>query len=123
VRVIRWLSLEYSLHQLTGILPPEKQHPTAPSSAARGSGNVLDVAQAMIARARDGEKHYELLMAARLVGGYVAGGVLSRSDAYRELCQMIDAKAGVASKTAAYKTIEDGLAMGELAPLYAEEVV
>jgi len=61
------------------------------------------------------------LKAARLVGGYVAGGALSRSDAYRELCKMIDEKAGVASKAAAYKTIEDGLDMGAMAPLYVEE--
>ena len=121
VHVVRWLNMIYSLHQLTGVLPPEKKATYTQAQSTAGDEHALDVAAAMIRRAADGEKHLELLKAARLVGGYVAGGALSRADAYRELCKMIDSKTGVASKSAAYKTIEDGLDIGAAAPIYTEE--
>jgi len=121
VKIVRWLNMEYSLHQLTGVLPPERKATYTPTRTVSGDEHALGVAATMIARASDGEKHYELLKAARLVGGYVAGGALSRSDAYSELCKMIDAKTGIVSKAAAYKTIEDGLDIGADAPIYVED--
>lgn len=120
IKVVRRLKMEYTLHQLTGVLPAEPRHTNAVNTGPADE-HALAVAQAMIARAADGEKHYTLLRAARLVGGYVAGGALSRSGAYRELCKLIDSKAGVESKAAAYKTIEDGLDYGATAPIYAQE--
>lgn len=122
VAFVRWLNIEYSLHQLTGILPaPQTPRREYEKQGATNVDRAVRVAVGMIERAYDGEKHHTLLRAARLLGGYVAGGGLSRSDALDVLRQAIEGKAGVRSLAGALKTIEDGLDYGELAPIEVGE--
>lgn len=113
--------LEYTIAQLCAFLP---QIPVASKSekrTRRTSGGdwsrALNTAEKMIDRAVDGEKHTELLKAARLLGGYVAGGSGDEAEAIDALRKAIEHKPGVKDLNGAYKTIEDGIEYGKGAPL------
>lgn len=77
----------------------------------------LEIIVNMIRGARDGEKHHTLFRAARLAGGYIAGNEIDEFKAVEALQAAIRAKANVRSIEDAFKTIEDGIAIGKNAPI------
>jgi len=81
----------------------------------------LNQAVQMVVTAPDGAKHAELLKAARLCGGWVAGGQVDREDALQALQKAIGSR-NVSNIQQAYKTIQDGLDYGINAPLVNPEV-
>ena len=83
---------------------------------------ALDTARKMIDRSIDGEKLNELIKASKLLGGYVAGNMLSRSDADTCLRSAIESKPGVNNLNTAYKAIATGLDYGEQAPFDFEDL-
>ncbi|MGO9370852.1 MAG: AAA family ATPase [Syntrophobacteraceae bacterium] len=83
---------------------------------------ALDTARKMIERAADGEKYPTLLKAGKLLGGYVAGGMLTRGDAESLLRSAIDSKANVRSLETAYKAIVTSLDHGQQNPIQFEEL-
>ena len=88
-------------------LPTEKEYTDTP----------LDIAAYTIRGAKDGEKHTKLIQAARLLGGYVKGGTITRKEAEELLRKEIKNRKNVADLDAAYRTIKDGLDHGAGAPL------
>tara|TARA_R110000803_G_scaffold5422_3_gene17814 strand:+ start:2094 stop:3962 length:1869 start_codon:yes stop_codon:yes gene_type:complete len=76
----------------------------------------LQVAAGMIRSSADGEKHSTLLRAARLMGGYVASGILDKDDVVHVLETEIEAR-GVDDMGAAKRTIQDALREGMLVPI------
>jgi len=113
VDFVRWLNIEYDLHQLIAELPLEKRRPQKQFKVRAGDGSdgehVLSIAERMIQRSTDGEKHTQLLKAARLVGGAVAAGMLAQIDGEQALENAIRSKAGVESITGALATITAGI--------------
>lgn len=87
----------------------------------RFANHALRVASDMVRQSVDGEKHGTLLRAARLLGGYVAGGILSEDSAIRLLEQEIGHKPNIDSLNGAYKTIRDGLEYGKAEPITLEQ--
>ncbi len=79
----------------------------------------LNVAAEMIRLSTDGEKHHNLIRAARLVGGYIAGGLVEEHEAVRVLEQEINQK-DIDNFNGACKTIQDGIAYGKESPIYEE---
>jgi len=67
--------------------------------------------------APDGEKHRTLLNISRTFGGYVSGQYYSEVETVSWLRAAIDSR-GVNSQTAAYATIDAGIAYGKAEPLY-----
>jgi len=116
VAFVRWLNMEYSLHQLTGMLPAEPSRTQYQAQGAK-TGDVLDIAQAMITRAVVGEKHTVLLKAARLVGGYIAGGAMDYATAFSAMIDIVTATPGWERSGHDEKTIIDGFEYGAAAPL------
>jgi hypothetical protein len=93
-----------------------------PRIASRHNTNTttltpLDTCVNMIRKARDGEKHHVLFRAARLAGGYIAGGEATEEAAVRALEEAIRAKPNVTSIRDAMKTIQDGITAGKNSPL------
>lgn len=82
----------------------------------------LDIAVKMIRLAHDGEKHHILLKAARLMGGYISGGVLDETIARQVLLSEISNR-NIEDVEQAKRTIEDGLKYGKAAPLYETEEI
>jgi len=111
----------YTVAQLCAYLPQIPAEPSPRPITRRTSGGswerALHTADVMIGRAADGEKHTELLKAARLLGGYVAGGSGDEHEAIAALRAAIEHKPGVKDLNAAYETIEDGIEYGKGAPL------
>lgn len=71
--------------------------------------------------APEGEKYYTLRDISRVMGGYVAGGYYTESDARAWLQAAIEARRDtVKSMRHAYATIDEGLAYGRRAPLHFE---
>jgi hypothetical protein len=70
----------------------------------------------MIDNAIDGEKHGTLLKASRLLGGYIASGLVNELEAVRILENTIRGK-GVVDFKQAQKTIKDGIEYGKLQPI------
>lgn len=124
VKFERWLNIEYDIHQLIAALPAEKSRRQKAYTIRNDNGDagdhLLRVAEQMIARSMDGEKHTELLKAARLVGGGVAAGVLADADAAQALEAAIRAKQGVENISGAVATIAAGLDYGKAVPLQIE---
>jgi len=79
----------------------------------------IDVAVQMVRNALDGEKHKTLIKASRLLGGYVAGGVVEEHEAIRVLEIEIN-KRDCADFNAAKKTICAGIEYGKDYPIYPE---
>jgi hypothetical protein len=110
-------------HAATRPRPPQVDHggeviPPAHLSPARRASH----AAALLARvhhAPDGAKWATLRDIAITFGGYVAGGYYSETEARQMLRAAIETRrATVGSMPAAYKTIDDGLAYGQLSPLH-----
>jgi hypothetical protein len=79
------------------------------------------IAENMIARAIDGEKHYVLCRASYLLGGYIASGAISENQARKSLRNAIELKQNVADKKAAYRTIDKCLEEGKSKPIKVEQ--
>lgn len=82
---------------------------------------ALNTASKMVRDCVDGEKHGTLLRAARLLGGYIAGGIVTEGEATRVLEMEIQHKPNVASKRAASRTIEAGIRYGLAHPITIED--
>jgi len=76
----------------------------------------LDIAAKMIRNAPDGEKHYTLLKASKLVGGWIGAGLVEDFIGYSVLEHEIG-KRSVSDMEAAKKTIVDGLNHGKMFPI------
>ena len=76
----------------------------------------------MIELAADGQKYFTLLKAGKLLGGYVAGGMLSYGDAESLLRSAIESKANVRSLETAHKAIATSLDHGQQNPIQFEEL-
>ncbi|MGO9530231.1 MAG: AAA family ATPase [Syntrophobacteraceae bacterium] len=96
--------------------------PTDPGRKLTYGERALDTARKMIERAADGEKYPTLLKAGKLLGGYVAGGMLTCGDAESLLRSAIDSKANVRSLETAYKAIVTSLDHGQQNPIQFEEL-
>jgi hypothetical protein len=81
----------------------------------RYAQQAIDRAVRMIQEAPKGHQHYARLRAARLLGGYVAGGLLTEAEATDALRTPTEAQAE--DVKAAMQTIADGLAYGQEAPI------
>lgn len=77
----------------------------------------LNVAVMKIASAPDGEKHKALLEAARLCGGFIAGGIVEEDEAKRILLREI-CKRDIDSEASAIATITDGIEHGKRQPIF-----
>lgn len=82
----------------------------------------VDTARLIIQHSVNGSKHGELLKAARLLGGYVGGGLLLESEAIAILETEIERKADVHDLNGAYATIRDGIANGRAEPFTLAEL-
>jgi hypothetical protein len=91
--------------------------PVNPGRKLTYGERALETARKMIEQAGDGEKYYTLLKAAKLLGGYVGGGMLTRADAEVALRDAIENKANVDNLQTAYKGITNGLNYGEQSPI------
>jgi hypothetical protein len=76
---------------------------------------AIKTAVGMIESAPLGTRHYTRLRAARLLGGFVAGGLLSEEHAYGTLAQALVGH--TQDLECALKTVEDGLAYGKVHPI------
>jgi hypothetical protein len=79
---------------------------------------ALRTATDMIQSAPLGARHHARLRAARLLGGYVAGGLLTEEQAYGALAQALVGHTNDLQR--ALKTVEDGLAYGHAHPITVE---
>lgn len=81
---------------------------------------AIKTAVEMIESAPLGIRHHTRLRAARLLGGYVAGGLLSEAQAY---CALAQALVGHTENLGrALKTVEDGLSYGQAQPITLEDL-
>lgn len=123
-------NLTYSLNYLDEMSQPEPVEqeplpdiPVNPNcdDVERYRALALKSACDMIRKALDGEKHGTLLRAARLLGGYIAGGIVTETEATRALELEIEHKANVANIKAAYRTIQAGIQYGLGYPITLEQ--
>lgn len=80
----------------------------------------LGVAAKMIAECADGEKHKYLLRASKLLGGYIATGIVDESDAIHTLESEIQRR-DIVDFDGAKKTIRDGIEYGKNHPIFETE--
>jgi hypothetical protein len=74
----------------------------------------------MIQSAPMGTRHHTRLRAARLLGGYVAGGMLSEERAYGVLAQALVGYTEDLPR--ALRTVEDGLRYGQARPIQLQDL-
>jgi len=103
------------------------QHPQQPAPSTHyGRTNygklILDRAANLVLKAPDGKKHKNLNTAGFLLGGYVATGFISQSEAQECLKQAIRQKANVSSLDDADKVIERSIREGQQKPILPDEV-
>lgn len=79
--------------------------------------NKLNIAASMIRNAVDGEKHHALYNAARLCGGYIAGGKMIEEEAIRVLEYEISLR-DIKDFDHAKRTIRDALNEGKGMPIH-----
>jgi hypothetical protein len=82
---------------------------------------IKTTTEKMIQGSVDGEKHNVLIKASKLMGGYIAGGVIEETEAKEHLKRCISLKSGVADVEAAFKDIEDGIEHGKSSPITIEK--
>jgi len=78
----------------------------------------IEIAVKMIHQAPDDEKWHTLTKASYLLGGYIATGAISESEARQTLQNAISAKTNVTNLQAAFRTIDAGLKDGQAKPIY-----
>lgn len=81
-----------------------------------------DIALRIIRESVDGQKHIALLKASRLMGGYIAGGIINESDAIQLLETEIFNR-GVDNFEDAKVTIKKGIAYGKAEPIIEQEKI
>lgn len=110
-------------------LPPPARTPDDPSTAdafTEASDPQDDVerairtAQLMIISAVPGTRHHARFRAARLLGGYVGGGLLPYERALKALSDALEGHTD--DMAGALKTVVDGLRYGEAAPITRETI-
>jgi hypothetical protein len=84
--------------------------------------NKINIAANMIRLANDGEKHATLYNASRLIGGYIASGMIEEVFAIQVLENEIQNK-NIDDFESAKRTIRDGIAEGKKMPLYEREAM
>ena len=82
---------------------------------------AIRTAVQMIQAAPLGTRHHTRLRAARLLGGYVAGGFLSYDQVYTVLEQALNGHTD--DMAAALKTVKDGLAYGQKYPITLDQLL
>jgi hypothetical protein len=100
---------------------PATPRPAAPwphEDRRRYAEQAIRTAVQMIEAAEPGTRHHTRLRAARLLGGYVAGGLVTEDHAYGALAQALIGHTDDLAR--ALKTIEDGLAYGKAYPITRE---
>jgi VirE N-terminal domain len=97
---------------MTTAKPNRSSHPQ--DYAERAINTAVD----MIHRAPLGTRHHTRLKAARLLGGFVGGGLLSEDQAYGALAQALVGHTEDLHR--ALKTVADGLAYGQAHPITLE---
>ena len=86
------------------------------NTTANTDYNKLAVLASMIRRAEDGQKHQELLKAAKLAGGFIASGRLEEDEAKRVLIKEI-MRRDIDSEENAINTIREGIEYGKNMPV------
>lgn len=124
-------NLRYKLSDLDELSRPELEpEPECLPMPIRGATpddveyyrqQALTVAANMVKDAPDGEKHGTLLRAARLLGGYVAGGIVTENEAEQVLQIEIRHRANVDNVELAYRTIKNGIEYGKAQPITLED--
>jgi predicted P-loop ATPase len=76
----------------------------------------------LIVDAPSGEVHNNLIKSSRLMGGYIAGGLIDEAEAEEFLVDIMSKKEGVVSIDIERKKIQDGIANGKLSPITAEQI-
>jgi hypothetical protein len=106
---------------------PEPPHPALRRAVPRSGRHFQDYAEQairtavlMIHAAELGTRHSTRLRAARLLGGYVAGGLLSADQAYGALAQALVGHTDDLQRALA--TVEDGLRYGIAHPITPEKL-
>ena len=92
-------------------------HKTTDYQAVTTNYKRLNIAVMKVAKATDGEKHQALLEAARLCGGFIAGGIVEEEEAKRILLREI-CKRDIDSESSALSTIIDGIEDGKREPIF-----
>ena len=82
----------------------------------RRNNRIISIAVSMVRASVDGEKHGNLLKAAKLLGGYIAIGKIDEAHARQVLEDEIRAK-NPKDMNGALKTIDDGIAYGKAQPV------
>lgn len=93
-----------------------KRRQNDPNKRKQLKQDPLEVAIQMIRYAEDGNKHETLLKAARLCGGYIAGGFLEEQEVVDCLFNEIRDRAD--DEAQAINTINDGIGYGKNLPIY-----
>lgn len=76
----------------------------------------------IINSAARGEVHNALIRASRLIGGYIAGGLMDEHDGEEFLVNCMAQKEGVVDIEIERKKIRDGIENGKLSPITAQQV-
>jgi hypothetical protein len=96
--------------------PPNQESPQPTSLQLSPTTHTSDrTAVQMIQAAQLGTRHHTRLRASRLLGGYVAGGMLNYDQAYTVLEQALVGHTDYMA--AALKTVKNGLAYGQAHPI------
>jgi hypothetical protein len=105
--------------------PPPKPPPSPPAKFAipcnrceRYAQQAIQTAAAMIDASTPGNRHFARRKAAELLGGYIAGGIVTEADAYAALEQAV--KRNTDDLKRSMKTIADGLSHGQARPITLE---
>lgn len=83
---------------------------------------VKERAKNMIDQAQKGEVHETLIKASRLMGGYIAGGLITEAEGEEFLVDCMRGKSGVENIEIERKKIQDGIGNGKLQPITAKQV-
>jgi hypothetical protein len=81
---------------------------------------IFSIADNMIRNAIDGERHNKLLKASRLMGGYIAGGLIDEFDTIQRL-KNVWVERDFDQNYNFEATIKDGIAYGKNAPITPEQ--
>jgi VirE N-terminal domain len=95
--------------------PPQRSVSRQGHASQGYAARAIDTAVQMIQAAARGTRHHARLRAARLLGGYVAGGMLSEEHAYGMLAQALVGYTEDLPR--ALKTVQDGLRYGQANPI------
>jgi hypothetical protein len=96
---------------------PDPRHHDSRDYVERAIRTAID----MIASAELGTRHYTRLKAARLLGGYVGGGLLTEERAYSILAQALVGHTEHLER--ALQTVENGLKYGQAHPITLDDLV